>query len=103
MSKLLIIEDGIVIQNISNNALWHGKFSVCEKDGSIVKYIQYLLTNTKSIMVIPHSDGNLLRSEPIWEEIQPYIDKAKQLKKVFILGKLAQTLGKEEPNINYIY
>ena len=103
MSKLLVIEDGIIIQNISNNALWHGKFSVCEKDGAIVKYIQYLLTNTKSILVIPHSDGNLLRSEPIWGEIQPYIDKAKQLNKVFILGTLAQTLGKEEPNINYIY
>lgn len=104
MSKLLVIEDGKIVQDMENElVLWNGQFSKAKKDGQIVKYIQQLLTNTKSIMVIPHSDGNLLKSNPLWKEIQKYIDKAKELNKVFILGTLAQTYGIEEKDINYLY
>jgi len=103
MSKLLVIEDGKIIQNIDSNVFWDGQFSRCKKDGSIVKYVQQLLAGTNSIMVIPHSDGNILKVDPLWSEIQIYIDKAKQLNKIFILGTLAQTYGQEEKDINYLY
>jgi len=103
MSKLLVIEDGKIIQDMSESVLWDGQFSKCKKDGSIVKYILSLLADTNSIMVIPHSDGNILKVDPLWSEIQIYIDKAKQLNKIFILGTLAQTYGQEEKDINYLY
>jgi hypothetical protein len=37
------------------------------------------------------------------KEIEFYINKAKKLNKVFILGTLGQTNGKEESGINYLY
>lgn len=114
MSKLLVIEDGNIIQNISSHVFWDGLFSKCMRDGPIVKYIQSLLVGTSSIMVIPHSDGNIFSKnngvncnhiyyDVNWDEIQVYIDKAKELNKVFILGTVAQIEGIQEPGINYLY
>ena len=103
---MLVFEDGKLVKDIENDlVLWDGKFSKAKKDGPIIKYIQSLLTNTNSIMVIPHSDGNILRTNPNWNEIQVYINKAKKLNKVFILGTLGQTNGKEDDDkfINYLY
>ncbi len=103
MSKLLVIEDGKLVQDMNELVLWDGQFSKAKKNGEIVKYIQQLLDGTNSIMVIPHSDGNILKNHSLWKEIQQYIDRAKALNKVFILGTLAQTYGQEEKDINYLY
>ena len=111
MSKLLVIEDGKIIQNIDSHVFWDGQFSRCKKDGQIIKYIQQLLVETNSIMVIPHSDGNIFSNvnkkneynDTDWQEIQKHINRAKELNKVFILGTVAQVNGKENNDINYLY
>ncbi len=112
MNKMLVFEDGNLVRNITNDKyLWDGQFSVCKVNGPIVKYIQSLLVGTNSIMIIPRSDGNILnhiekdkQSYYVdWKEIEFYINRAKELNKVFILGTLGQTNGKEEPGINYLY
>lgn len=111
MDKMLVFEDGNLVRNItSNKYLWDGQFSVCKIDGPIVRYIQSLLVGTNSIMVIPRSDGNLFSykddryfNDFDWSEIEFYINKAKELNKVFILGTVAQVEGIEESGINYLY
>lgn len=102
----IVIEDGNVIKTC-NNVLWDGLWSKMKVDGPIIKYILSCIPKN-CIMVIPQSDGNMYRSrEPLtcgilwYQDIQPYIDQAKEKKKTFILGTLSQVIV--EPDINYFY
>jgi beta-1,4-mannosyl-glycoprotein beta-1,4-N-acetylglucosaminyltransferase len=111
MTNCLFFEDGVLIENsINGDALWDGLFSKVLLNGFLVKYIQSCLKKN-TIFIIPKSDGNINRNKFIndnkyhdvdWDtQIQPYIDYAKQKKKVFIIGVLCQV--NEEKDINYIY
>jgi hypothetical protein len=108
MSNIIVIEDGNIIQDMNHNTLWDGLFSIASRNGSIVRFIiENAPKNT--IIVIPHSDGNLKRIhldnekyDMQWSEIQSYIDYAKSKNKIFILGILGQTIV-QEPDINYLY
>jgi len=108
MSHIIVIEDGTIIQDMSHNILWSGLFSIASRNGSIIRFIQENAPKN-SVIVIPHSDGNIKRIhienekyDMDWSEIQPYIDYAKTKNKVFILGVLGQTIY-QEPDVNYLY
>ena len=108
MSNCLVFEDGIIIENsINDNLLWAGLFSVATCNGKIIEYVQSCLPKN-TIFVIPRSDGNINRindnnfHDVNWDnQIQPYVDYAKEKGKVFILGTLCQI--DEEKDINYLY
>lgn len=104
MSKSIVFEDGILKQNISEDAVWDGLFSRCSKNGSIVTYVQQMLPKN-SIFVIPRCDGDICRTMTAqinwYEDIQPHIDDAKKKGKIFLLGTLSQVTI--EKDINYIY
>lgn len=103
----IVIEDGNIINNSNIDKLWDGQFSTLPSTGFLIKYIQNCLPKN-AIVVIPRSDGNTIKNNNIffnidWDtQIQPYIDYAKQQNKVFILGTLAQLDGEEE-GVNYLY
>ena len=108
MSRYLVFEDGIKIQDIHCDSLWDGMFSKVSKNGSIIKFIQNNLPQN-TICVIPVSDGNVKRKHSNneykdleWDEIQKYIDYANDNNKIFILGVLCH-IGKQEENVNYLY
>ena len=107
MSKCIVFEDGILINNIDSHVLWDGLFSKVLKNGNIINYVQTCLPKN-SICVIPKSDGNIKKKqnkneyhELLWDEIQVYIDYSKTKNKVFLLCVLCQIT--EEKDINYVY
>jgi len=112
MSNCLVFEDGELRENNINRCkrdLWDGLFSKVDVDGSLIKYIASCLNGKKnSILVIPHSDGNINNKSDNhyhdinWnEQIKPYIEEAKNKNKTLVLGVLSQV--DEEPGINYLY
>ena len=102
--SLVVIDNGTIVQSPHSYYLWAGHFSTACRDGFIVQYIQKIIPKN-CIMVIPACDGDIMKNKTVhsidWNIIQPYIDKAKEENKVFILGTLAQI--KQEPDINYLY
>lgn len=109
MANIVVFEDGKLIQNMYSYCLWDGKFSRALNEGAILKYIESIAPDN-CILVIPSNDGHIIRNENRkpeymssfdWTTIQPYIDKAKETNRTFILGVLAQC--EEEADINYLY
>ena len=107
MSKCLVFEDGELINDINYDKLWSGYFSEVNKNGPIINFIKNNLPKN-TIFVVPKSDGNIKKQHSIdykdieWNEIQPFIDYAKNKNKTFILGVLSH-VDKEEEDINYLY
>ena len=113
MSKCIVFEDGILRETLTENckSLWDGLFSKVLKDGFLINFLQSCLPKN-TILVVPLSDGNIkstykegefkgLYNMAIWEEIEPYINEAREKDKIFMLGTLSQI--NEEHGINYIY
>jgi hypothetical protein len=101
-NNLVVFEDGILVRSYTEpTVIWSGNYSLARQGGPIIEYIQSCLIGTKSIMVIPQCDGNNFANDII----APYIQRAKELGKTFILGTLAQTGGilDADPYINYLY
>jgi hypothetical protein len=107
--SILVIEDGNIIQDIEGDILWDGLFSKMTKNGAIINFIKdHLPKNT--IMAIPKSDGNIKKKYKEnefkmieWDEVQHYVDYAKEVNKIFILGVLAHVGEEEDLDINYLY
>lgn len=110
MSKCLVIEDGILIQDIKEEYLWDGLFSRVSKKGEIIKFIMENMPKNM-IIVIPRSDGNIKPKHKIneykdieWVEIQQYLNLAKEKQKIFVLGILSNVKDEKQDNeINYLY
>ena len=106
MSKCLVFEDGELINDINYDKLWSGYFSEVNKNGPLIHFIKTNLPKN-TIFVVPKSDGNIKKQHAgdykdiEWDEIQSFIDYAKNKKKIFILGVLSH-VDKEE-DINYLY
>ena len=103
----IVFEDGEKIKNV-NQSIWDGLFSKVSPNGKMVEYIGNCLPKN-TIFVIPVSDGNINKKKDDgkyhdvdWDtQIQPYLNYAKEKKKVFMIGTLCQL--DEEPGINYVY
>lgn len=113
MNKCIVFEDGILQENLSEDCkvLWDGLFSRVLKDGFLIHFLQSCLPKN-TLFVVPLSDGNMKSSHTedeykghpnmaLWEDIEPYINEAREKNKVFMLGTLSQIT--EEPGVNYIY
>ena len=90
--SILVIENNQITQSIKEDSLWDGKFSKMCKDGHIIKFIIDNLPKN-ALMAIPVSDGNIKKTYNDnefkmidWSYIQYYVDYAKSVNKIFILG-----------------
>lgn len=105
--QMVVFEDGDIVQTTEEIYIWDGQFSRVHRDGVLIKYIKSIIPKNV-IMVIPVSDGNIRKEDQEgeyhdvdWKDIEPHIQRAKELNKIFILGTLCQI--HEEKDINYIY
>jgi hypothetical protein len=106
--SILVIENNNIIQDIEGDILWEGLFSKMSKNGAIINFIKENLPED-TIMIIPKSDGNIKKiykddefKMVEWENIQHYIDYAKENNKKYILGVLSHA-GEKDNDINYLY
>ncbi len=105
--QMIVFEDGEMKQTIQEEFLWDGQFSQVHRNGPLIQYIQSIIPK-HIILVIPVSDGNIRKEDQKgeyhdvdWKNIEPYIQRAKENNKVFVLGTLCQI--HEEKDIHYLY
>lgn len=106
--EYIIFEDGNLVRDMDTDFLWHGEFSIANKNYEIIQYLKQCLPKN-SVCMVPKSDGNLRKNPDKtkewndfdWNIIEQFKKYAEEKNKVFILGTLCQIY--EEPGINYLY
>ena len=95
--ECVVFKNGEYVNPTPNRWLWHGGFSVAHSRGSIIKYIEEILSSVKKniVLVIPCTDGNL--SE---KHMREYIDVYPE--HTIGLGTLGQSFEDSE-KYRYLY